>query len=136
MLSCWQELIVVTTSVMPSELAKALLEAGAKAVVCCRGDASVDEEAEAMKEFMTAFYQHLLSGRPVVKALIHAGKLLVHYQMKIFKLCCTAELIISSIQLFVLAFLLSAHVSPRAIQAEILNSSDALMTLQDHWRHH
>ena len=74
MLSCWQQLFVVTTSVMPSDLTRALLEAGAKAVVCCRADALLDDDPVAVAEFMAAFYQRLLSGRPIVSALTHAGE--------------------------------------------------------------
>lgn len=74
MLSCWEKQIVVTTSIMPVELAKKLLEAGAKAVICRGADTDIKEKDEDIVSFFSAFYSVLLSGRPVVKAISHAGR--------------------------------------------------------------
>lgn len=70
--SCWEQLVVVAPSVMPTDLAKALLESGAKAVICRSAEQPADSP-NAAAEYFTAFYQHLLSGRPVVASLAHAG---------------------------------------------------------------
>ena len=78
MFGCWEHQIVVASSVMPSELAKALLEAGAKAVVCRRADAQQKEEPGMSVEFLAAFYERLLSGRPIVSALAQAGMSAIH----------------------------------------------------------
>ena len=75
MLSCWERQIVVTTSVMPGELAKALLEAGAKAVVCRAANDESRGEDKNIAAFFDAFYALLLSGRSIVKALSHAGSI-------------------------------------------------------------
>ena len=74
MLSCWEGEVVVTSSVMPSPLAKALLEGGAKAVVCREGAPHPSEAPSLTVDFFTAFYQVLLSGRPIVQALAQAGR--------------------------------------------------------------
>ena len=74
MLGCWQGQIVVTSSQVPKALAKSLLEAGATAVVCWEAAATTAEApTAAVAEFFGAFYDVLLSGRPIVKALAHAG---------------------------------------------------------------
>lgn len=71
--SCWEQLIVVTSSVMPSDLVKALLDGGAKAVVCQRADCPPSCTPQAVADFMIAFYQQLLSGRPIITSLARAG---------------------------------------------------------------
>ena len=74
MLGCWQGQIVVSSSQMPKALAKSLLVAGATAVVCWEATATTaGAPAAAVAEFFGAFYDMLLSGRPIVKALAHAG---------------------------------------------------------------
>lgn len=74
MLSSWESLVVVTASVVPKTLAKALLEAGAKALVCREAASSLDDSAtNLIPAFLIAFYSLLLSGRPLMKALAHAG---------------------------------------------------------------
>ena len=123
MLSCWQQLIVVTTSVMPSGLAKALLEAGAKAVVCCRGDTSIDMDPEATNEFMAAFYQHLLSGRPIVKALAHAGKLYLPAVKLLEKDCCHYEDSCSPSELWASGITKLFQVYPSIHQCKQVNSN-------------
>lgn len=75
MLSCWQDQIVVTPGLVTRPLAKALLEAGAKAVVCREAGSQLSQAAtQAMPAFFAALYRVLLSGRPVLKALSQAGK--------------------------------------------------------------
>jgi len=74
MLSCWEGEVVVTSSIMPSALAKSMLEGGAKAVVCREGAPHPREAPQITVDFFVAFYQVLLSGRPVVQALAHAGE--------------------------------------------------------------
>ena len=74
MLGCWEGQVVTTSSVVPKPLAKALLEAGAHAVVCREAvGAAADESHVDAVAFFTAFYHRLLSGRPAVQALAHAG---------------------------------------------------------------
>jgi len=73
MLSCWENEVIVTSSVMPSSLAKALLEGGAKAVICREGAAHPSQAVGLTVDFFATFYRVLLSGRPIVQALAHAG---------------------------------------------------------------
>ena len=101
MLKFWEAKIVVAIVHLPIGLAKALLESGAKAVICRQANSQVDkgnislsnslvnlsdyfargssdqkEDRLAMSGFFEAFYRVLLAGFPIVKALAAAGKTL------------------------------------------------------------
>ena len=88
MLSYWDAKIVVAIVPLPVGFAKALLESGAKAVVCRQQHPGVSrsssiasladfrEDKAAVLGFFEAFYKVLLGGFPIVKALASAGQFL------------------------------------------------------------
>lgn len=86
--SYWDGKIVVTVVPVPVNFVKALLESGAKAVVCRQMleesndiDSEGNIERDAILGFFQAFYDVLLAGFAIVKALSAAGNSSTHFKM-------------------------------------------------------
>ena len=66
-------LLVVTSSVVPVDLAAALLRSGARCVICKDAAAAVPT-ATAAADFFSSFYSHLFAGMTILSAMASAGQ--------------------------------------------------------------
>lgn len=66
-------LVIVTTSVVPVELAAAMLRSGARCVICKDAAAAVPT-ATAAADFFSSFYSHLFAGTTILSAMASAGQ--------------------------------------------------------------
>lgn len=78
-------LLVVTSSVVPVDLAAALLRSGARCVICKDAAAAVPT-ATAAADFFSSFYSHLFAGTTILSAMASAGQ-----QLPLPSLVCKGE---------------------------------------------
>lgn len=69
----WQDVVVTTSAILPRPLIRALLSAGCKAVIC-RSASSQELDPDLAAAFFCTLCKQMVSGRPIMAALEHAGQ--------------------------------------------------------------